>query len=328
MLCVCTSGVLADTLVFGDGDKVQGTLVRLADGKVVFNSEYAGEITVAQESVTRLEITTPAEFLLSDGSVHTTTGELNATELTLAGKGKSAISTLQAINPAPPALPKFAGRVTAGLSSSHGNTFAQSGSVSVETSYETVKGLTAADMTYVATRAEDGLGEKYTSEEYFTAGAKHEFNLSPKSYGFADARFKKDHIANLDRRLIGTLGLGYRFYKTGDFSLNGDLGLSQLHEKYTVDEASDTNDNLSLRLGYNMSWNINPRLSFKHNLEYYPSTEEVSDYYLSAKAEFRYKFNDRVYGSLKTIFDYDAIPAQGNSTTTDTKYILGLGIDF
>ncbi len=143
----------------------------------------------------------------------------------------------------------------------------------------------------------------------------------------ADANYKTDHIADLDQRIIGTLGLGKRFYKKKDFTLNGDLGISELHEKYVVEDVAETSDELSLRLAYNLKWQINTKLSFKNSLEYYPSSNEFSDYYLTANSEFRYRFNEMIYGSFKTIFDYDASPAEG-SGSTDTKHILGLGVDF
>ena len=317
----------ADSITLSNGDSIQGQLVSMENGKVVFNSELAGKISVDQKSINSMNLSTDADFLLADGRVVKTTGEITATSLKLSGKAQNDISTLTAINPGPPALPKLSGNITVGVTSSHGNTYAESGSVSAEINNETEKGVTAADFTYYSTRSEDTNGVKYTTEEFFTAGAKPEFNLSEKTYGFLDARYKTDHIADLDERIIGTIGLGRRLYKTEIFKLNADIGLSQVHEKYTVNDISDTNDDLSVRLGYNLNWKINPRLSFKHNLEYYPSTKNFSDYYLTTKAEFRYKFSDQVYGSFKTLLDFDATPAV-NSASTDIKYILGLGIDF
>ncbi len=327
LLAIISSSVYADTLLFSNGDSLKGDLVKLENGKAVFKTEMAGEITVDRVNIKSIKITSEADFQMADGTVVKSTGTITDTAITLAGDSKKDISTLTAINPTPPELPKLSGNITAGFTSSHGNTFAESGTISIELNYDTEGGTTGTDFTYVATRAERPDGSKYTSEEYFTAGAKREFNLTEKNYGFVDGRYKTDHIADLDQRIIGTLGLGHRFFKTDTFKFNADLGLSELHEKYTVEGVSDTSDELSIRFGYNLSWAVNSKLSFKHNIEYYPSTQTYSDYYLSAKAEFRYKFNDKIYGSFKTLLDFDASPAETVSTT-DTKYILGLGIDF
>ncbi|MBN2844287.1 MAG: DUF481 domain-containing protein [Sedimentisphaerales bacterium] len=320
--------VLADTVRFENGETLTGTLVSLENGSLTFESANAGKVTVDQTSVTELQLDTPAAVQDKDGNIVTRTGKLSNGIFITDDKTTILADDITAINPAPPALPKFSGNITAGVSSSRGNTYAESGSISAELSYETVKSITVADMTYAGARSRrDSDGSKYTTEEYLTSGAKHERDINPKNYAFIDGRYKTDHIANLDRRMIGTLGLGHRFVNNDVFNLNGDLGISQLHEVYTVDEQTDTTDSLSARLAYNLDWVISEKLVFKNNLEYYPSTEDISDYYMSAKAELKYRFNGSIYGSFKTIFDYDSEPAEGNNTT-DMKYIAGLGVDF
>ena len=65
-----------------------------------------------------------------------------------------------------------------------------------------------------------------------------------------------------------------------------------------------------------------------HSTEYYPSIQSSpSDYFLTSMAEVRVSLTERMFGSFKTVLDYDSTPAQG-SGTTDLKYILGLGWDF
>ena len=224
-------------------------------------------------------------------------------------------------------FPKTSGSITGGFSHTEGNSFSQGGSISFNIKRETKKNVWLADALYSTARSEDSDGEKYTSEEYVIAGLKNEMNLTDRSYAFLDGRFKKDHIADLDQRLIGSVGYGYRFFKTEKFKLNADIGISELHEEYTVDGVTDKEDSLSGRLGYNMDWIINDRTTFRHNLEYYPSTENGSDYYASTLAELRYRFSDQIYGSFKALLDYDATPGE-DKEKLDTKYILGIGIDF
>ncbi len=310
-------GLNADVIKLTNGDSLQGKLVTMEGGQVVFKSNLAGKVTIDQKNVASLELSESASIKQADGSLVKKTGKWD----------NAGLAELGAINPAPPEFPKTTGNVTAGITRTDGNSYSESGSISFNVKRETEKNIWLADAMYSSARSEDSAGKKYTTEEYLTAGMKNEINLSDKSYAFLDGRFKKDHIADLDQRLIGTVGYGYRFYKTAKFKLNADIGLSEVHEEYTVAGVTDKEDALSARLGYNLDWVISDRLSFKHNLEYYPSTESKDDYYASTLGELRYRFSDKVYGSFKALLDYDATPA-GDNEKLDTKYILGIGVDF
>ncbi|MFY9705355.1 MAG: hypothetical protein WAJ95_05525, partial [Desulfobacterales bacterium] len=46
-----TNVVTADEVILENGDKITGTLERLEKGTLVFNTEYAGEITIQAEKV-------------------------------------------------------------------------------------------------------------------------------------------------------------------------------------------------------------------------------------------------------------------------------------
>ena len=100
-----------------------------------------------------------------------------------------------------------------------------------------------------------------------------------------------------------------------------------MSEQYTRHGVVTTSDDLSVQIGYHFDWQIFERLSFDHNLKYYPSFGGLSDYLVWADAELRYALTDAIFGSFKAILDYDSTPGE-NIGTTDTKYILGVGVNF
>ena len=104
-----------------------------------------------------------------------------------------------------------------------------------------------------------------------------------------------------------------------------EAGIASLYEKY--EDATDSNSELSAQLGYHFDKKLAKNLSFINDLTYYPSTEQVSDYYLTTSAELRAMLNDSMFTNFKVIFDFDSTPAT-NSGSTDTKYILGAGWKF
>ena len=104
-----------------------------------------------------------------------------------------------------------------------------------------------------------------------------------------------------------------------------EAGLASLYEKY--DNTGDSNSELSMQFGYNFDKKLYKKIKFVHNLTYYPSVEEFSDYYLTTTGELRAYFTERFFANFKAILDYDATPAPG-SGDTDVKYIFGLGMSF
>ena len=80
-------------------------------------------------------------------------------------------------------------------------------------------------------------------------------------------------------------------------------------------------------MGYHYDQQFNKTFSFIHDLTYYPSTEQFSDYFLTSSAEVRAKINGHLFTNFKVLFDYDATPATGKGCT-DTKYMFGVGVNF
>ncbi|GIS18252.1 MAG: hypothetical protein CM15mP120_01680 [Pseudomonadota bacterium] len=57
-MVACLSGqALADTLSLYNGDQLTGTLVSISEQQVVFETTYAGAITVEQRAIRRLQTT-------------------------------------------------------------------------------------------------------------------------------------------------------------------------------------------------------------------------------------------------------------------------------
>ena len=104
-----------------------------------------------------------------------------------------------------------------------------------------------------------------------------------------------------------------------------EAGLASLYEKYENNTDSDTQ--LSAQLGYMFDMKLGKNLKLIHDLTYYPSTEQFSDYYLTSTGEIRAHFTENMFLNFKAILNYDKSPAVG-AGTTDAKYLLGVGYSF
>jgi len=332
VFCVSTG---ADELVFKTGARLTGTFVKIEAGnKLVFDSAEVGQVTVDLADVANFTSDAPAQFVFQDGTVVSgkvlglEDDRVRLAENEMVPSHSYALSAIASVNPPPVVPPKWKGSFSAGFTSSHGNTFAESGSVSFDASRRTTKDRSTFFTRYLVGRAETNDGDKKTIEESFAFGGKYDYFFSPKMYGFLDGRFKKDHIANLDRRIIAGAGLGYQWIESDPMNFSTDLGLSELCEQYTSHDVVTKSDELSLRAGYHFDRVLWQGFDFIHNLTFYPAaTGTFSDYFLSTDAELRLALTGSMFSSFKAILDYDNTPAPGIGKT-DTKYILSIGWTF
>ena len=354
VLYVFSSQSFADRVVLKNGDQLKGTVVKMEGGKMVLNSDMLGEVTIDMTNVRSFETDESQELHFSDGTViHSGVKQDQPGEIAIADsstvKAQSfSLADLFSINP--PKVPpgSWSGSFNVGFTSSHGNSFDQSGSVSLDATRDNIKtdyqakSRWANRAIYLIGRSErdvaTGGKEKFTTEESVGLRSKYDHFFNDKMYGFVNGSWKKDHVADLDRRLVGGGGLGREWVNDGTILFTTDIGAALVHEKYVTKipnpvpppgmiTKSDSSDEISAQLGYLFNWLINERFSFFHDTVYYPSMEEVSDYFLTSSAELRMKINADWHGSVKALLDYDSTPGQGSSTT-DMKYILGVGWTF
>ncbi len=331
-LVVFASSINADELFFKNGDHLTGKIERLVDGKLVFKSSVAGEITVDISDVEALSSESPIEVHLDDGTV-LRQKVLKATPNQFAIEGTEALQAQEfglarvtAINPPMKPAPKWTGSVSGGLTSTHGNTKADSVNASLNIKKRTEKERVQVSADYAKSRQVDpSTGVKSTSEDWWRTKAKYDYFFKKKLYGYVDGRYEKDSIAMLDRRMVIGGGVGYQWVESEDLNFSTEAGLASLYEKF--DNQTGSNSELSAQLGYSFGKKLFKNVKFIHDLTYYPSIDKFSDYYLTSTAEIRANFTDTMFTNFKVIFDYDATPAAG-SGNTDVKYMLGAGLSF
>ncbi|MBC8492159.1 MAG: DUF481 domain-containing protein, partial [Chloroflexi bacterium] len=190
------------------------------------------------------------------------------------------------INPPIKPAPKWAGDISAGLTSTHGNTKTETISASANFAKRTDKDRTTISTDYAKGKQEDKItGADETIEDWWRAKGKYDYFFSKKKYGYVDARYEKDAVAKLDRRMIIGLGGGYQWIESADMNFSTELGLASLYEKF--DNQTDSNSELSIQLGYHFNKKLRKNISLTHDLTYYPSIDKFSDYFLTSTAGIR-----------------------------------------
>jgi len=336
---ILAAPALADVVALKNGDRVTGTFVKIAGGKMVFNGALTGEVSLDLANIQTFNTAQPITVHLKDGTVLKSRavqgqpGQIALAPTDVMGAQTLNFADIAAVNPPPKPKVKWSGSINAGFASTHGNTFSESGSLSFDAARRSKIDRTTVFARYLVSRTKEtdsvtGKTEKVTTEESFAFGGKYDYFFSKKMYGFLNGRFKKDHIADLDRRVIGGAGIGYQWIEEDTMNFSTDLGLSEICEKYVTHGDVTKTDNLTVQAGYHFDWKITDKIDFIHNLTYFPSiTDTLSDYFLTTDAEFRLALTESMFSSFKAILDYDSTPAK-NVGSTDTKYILSIGWNF
>jgi len=328
-LLVFAQSSYGDEIHFKNGDRLTGKIVRLVGGKLVITSDVAGEVTVDLSNIQTLSSDEPITVNLKDGTgFEQKLSSSEAGRFSIEGNEtikaqEFAVADIVSINPP---IPKWTGNISAGITSTHGNTKTSSMTGSAKLKKRTEKDRTTLSADYAKAKQDDpDTGVEETIEDWWRARAKYDYFFSKKMYGYMDGRYEKDAVAELDRRVTVGGGAGYQWIESADMNFSTELGLASLYEKY--DNQTDSNSEVSAQLGYSFDKKLRKNLSFIHELTYYPALEKPSNYYLTTTAELRAGLTNALFMNFKTILDYDATPAIG-AHKTDVKYFLGLGYSF
>jgi len=321
-----------DEILLKNGDRLTGKIVSLVGGKLVFNSDAAGEVTVELSNIQTFSSEEPVTVNLKDGTgfkqrlMSSEAGRFSIRGSESIKAQEFAVGDIISINPPVKPIPKWTGSVSAAITSTHGNTKTESITGSANLKKRTEKDRTTLNADYARGKQDDrATGKEETIEDWWRARAKYDYFFSKKTYGYLDGRYEKDAVAELDRRVTVGVGGGYQWIESADMNFSTELGLASLYEKY--DNQTDSNSEISAQLGYHFDKKLRKNLSFIHELTYYPALDKFSDYYLTTTAELRSNFTKTLFMNVKAILDYDATPAIG-AHKTDVKYFLGLGYSF
>jgi putative salt-induced outer membrane protein YdiY len=331
-LLFCVQSIQADEITFTNGDRLTGKITHLLEGKMLFKSDAIGDVTIDISKIKTFSTDDPIAVHLKDENVllqKIVSAEPGKFGIEGAGTVKAQdfeLTSISSINPPPKPDPKWTGNLSAGITSTHGNTKSESMSGSFNMSKRAHNDRTQVSADYAKSKQQNKTtGDKEITEDWWRSKGKYDYFFSKKMYGFVDGRYEKDAIAELDRRMIIGGGGGYQWVETEDLSFSTEFGMASLYEKF--DNQTDSNSEVSFQAGYNFGKTLMKNVKFIHDLTYYPSTEQVSDYFLTSTAEIRAHFSSTMFTTFKVIFDYDATPAIG-SHKTDTKYLFGVGYSF
>jgi putative salt-induced outer membrane protein YdiY len=231
---------IADELVLSNGDGISGQLIRMEEGKLFFETSYAGEIEVNWTDVTNLVTDEPIKVILVDGTVleglplKTSDRMMRLETEKLETPSDFKLSQVSAINPGEKPVVKITTRVNVGITQERGNTDTDSLRMDgdfiarTEKSRYTLRG----ELNKEKVRGE-------TTVENWLAYANYSYFLSQKWFLYAQTLFEHDEFQDLDLRSTLGAGAGYQFFETETLNLSVGFGPVWVNEDFIEAEDDD-----------------------------------------------------------------------------------------
>jgi putative salt-induced outer membrane protein YdiY len=322
--CAAPAACWADEVRLKNGDRITGKVVEASGGKLKVSTAAAGDLTIDLKEVQTFSTDEPVELRMKDGGIVRTRVSPSESAGAISTGGETDV-TLASIKSVSSKGPRWTGAVVVGGLLTRGNSNTESLNVSVEASRRGRDDRISANAGYIYSRQDDPNGPgKTTTADNWSAAGKYDYFFSEKFYGFAALRVEHDTLAELDVRVTPSVGVGYQWVETPDFNFATEAGLAWVYEDYAT---GGSDDHVAARLAYHVDKKFNDKVSLRHNLEYLPSLEEISDYNLNADAGLRATLTKTMFAEFKFEWRYDATPAP-DAANNDLRYLLGVGWSF
>ncbi len=326
-ICGAVSTGLADEIVLKNGDKLTGKVVSMEKGKLVFNTSYAGDITIDWATVKSMKTDAPTALLLSNGtlikgSVAPAEGDKVVVDTASSlGTPPLDLAEVTAVNPKYlPQEVKLSGRANVAVAARSGNTNTSTYNLNGEVQARTNKSRYTLGGEF--NREED---EGRRTVNNGLAYAKYDHFLTKKLYFYANTVFEKDKMADLNLRSSLGVGLGYQVWESHKTNLSLEAGLSYVNEDY---DAGDDNNYAAFRWALDYDRYIwNDFLQFFHFHEGMIGLESTSDITIRSRTGLRMPLKNGFTATAQYNWDWDNTPAPGNDSV-DEAFIVGLGYQF
>lgn len=327
-LFLLSFGVMADEVRLKNGDVITGTVIKKETSKLIFNTSYAGDISIAWSEIVQLNTQAPAQIFLADETI--LTGVIEAIEpgqarIRIAHSDQQtdiSLNELTYINPSPVVSGigvVWSGNINLGGALTQGNT---------DTSLLRADGETIARAknnrsTFggVVNRAKsNNVDTEYNSRGY----AKYDKFLTKKWYLYTNLTLENDRFRDINLRSTTGGGSGYQIYEQDDLNLAIEGGINYIKVDYDVArDESYASGRWALRYDQKP---LSGDVQFFHQHEILFGLEKTANTLVFTKTGLRVPIAKNLNASTQVNFDYNSKPAEDRKKMDKTLlFSLGYG---
>lgn len=325
MLVFCGASV-ADELLMKNGSRLVGTLVKAGESTVVFDTPFAGQITLKQENIERMTTSEGVTLLMNDDRVYRQKRIIEQDgELIVFDKEEQPVTLdladIQMINPEPWRLGegyKWFGQINLALESERGNSDSDELDVDFESFWRslvdryTLRGLVEQDRNN---------GDK-TKDTWWVRGKYDRFSVNdPDNYYGYQLYFEYDKFADLDLRTLTGPYIGREFFDDELLTLHAEVGVVYVDEQFDVAEDGDFwGTNWEVR----MTSGIIPKLELYLNQDGVLNLNDTADTIVNTVLGIRFPLIYGLQAAAEAKWEYDGGAAE-DVDDIDETYNFKLG---
>ena len=328
-LVVASSPLQADEVLMKNGSILKGTVVSAEGGQVVFDTPFAGEITLNAENIERVTTVNPVTLKMNDGTILRDRQLVSTDEGT---RAKDAAGTLDFFNPGEIAFVnpepwllgegyKWFGDVNVALVSERGNTDTDEWDGDFESVWRSLPDRYILRGSY---ERDEANGEKNKNQWNLRAKYDRFRKEKPDDYYGVQIAFAYDEFADLDLRTAIGPYVGRQFFSSSYLSLSGEVGIVYVDEQFDVAEDNDF---------WGSNW------EFKATTELFPwlnlyaeqigvlNFDEFDELLVDTKVGVSFPTVMGIKSSLEALWEYDGGAVEGVDDTDET-YSFKLGYEW
>jgi putative salt-induced outer membrane protein YdiY len=318
-----STSAYADWVEMKNGDRLSGIITGADADKLVVKTPYAGNVAVLLKEVRTFETDSPVFVSINDGTTlkgRVAPAEDGRISLQLGEIVQTVSFPLErvkavSLKPAPPV--RVAGRISAGVDVSKGNTQTQMYHMDAEAVARTAKSryTIGGEFNY-----EEDEGEQ--TADNALAYLKYDYFLNGEWYLFNNLAMEKDKFKDIRLRSLVGAGVGYQFWEEELSNFSLELGISYVNEDF---EEADDNGYASSRWAVTYDrYFLAKTIQFFHFHEGLLGVEDTRDLFIRSRTGLRFPFRTNLLASAQFHYDWDNSPAAGKRKA-DTRYLLTLG---
>ena len=317
----------ADEVVLANGDRITGAVIKLEDGKIVFKTDYAGEIVIQLDQVRRMTTDEPLFISFSDGTSRKGStfyqetmieGEQPAIETKSTGINLAEVASLYT-EPKPSI--RFDGRANVGITNEQGNTDTEQYRLDAEFIVRSDKQRFTIGGVLNREKANDR-----TTVKNWKAYGLYDYFFQPKWFFNANSVFEHDKFADLDLRTTLGAGVGHQFVESDDLNLSASAGLAYVNEDFIVAEDEDF-PAAQWIFNYDQ-FLFNQFIQVFHSNNGFISLENSNKWVINTRQGIRFPLYKGFVTTIQYNYDYQNDPSSEATSKWDSKFMFLLGYQF
>jgi len=327
-------------LVLKDGSRLNGELIKIHDGKVHYQTQFAGILIIDQALVSNISSDAEVFLKTSDGQVFKgAVAESDSGMLITSNRGSIQADVDEVVSAWPTGkrdpvivsreqelesqVRKWTYEAGVDISSSDGNT-------DKFTSGIRAKAVLAGPNDELILEGSYKYAEQngVRSEDEQMAAMRYTNYFTSKLGWFVRSSLERDKFELVEFRSTTAAGLSYRWIKEKDMSLETTAGLSYRYESYfpTVATPNPTSESFpGLDFGLKFRWNFAKWGVLNTNLGFLPSVDDFGDYLVDheTSVDIPLKVSDKWKLRIGISNQYNSSPDLGREEL-DTSYFMRL----